>query len=245
MDSLGSDRAARNPPGTGTTGVQTLDRAVALLEVVADAGPMSLAALAEATGLTRPTAHRLARALEDHGLLGRDDRGRLRLGGRLVGWGALAGRSLGLAQVAAPVLDQLLARTGESTQLYVREGDRRVCVASAERTSGLRDTVPLGASLLLTAGSGGKVLLAWAVDADRFAEVDTARLVDVRARGWAESVGEREPGVASVSAPVRDATGTVLAAISVSGPVERLGRRPGMRLAAPVLEAAAALEGRQ
>ena len=110
MDSLGSDRGDRNPPGTVATGVQTLDRAVALLEVVADAGPTSLAALAEATGLTRPTAHRLARAFEDHGLLGRDDRGRLRLGGRLVGWGALAGRSLGLAQVAGPVLDQLLAR---------------------------------------------------------------------------------------------------------------------------------------
>lgn len=245
MDSLGSERPDRNPSRPVTTGVQTLDRAVALLEVVADSGPMSLAGLAEATGLTRPTAHRLARALEDHGLLGRDDRGRLRLGGRLVGWGALAGRSLGLALVAGPVLEELLARTGESTQLYVREGDRRVCVASAERTSGLRDTVPLGASLPLTAGSGGKVLLAWAADADRFAELPAARLADVRTRGWAESVGEREPGVASVSAPVRDGMGTVIAAISVSGPVERLGRRPGTRLAAPVLEAAATLEGRR
>jgi DNA-binding IclR family transcriptional regulator len=75
--------------------------------------------------------------------------------------------------------------------------------------------------------------------------MDAARLAEVRKRGWAESVGEREAGVASVSAPVRDAGGTVLAAISVSGPVERLGRRPGTRLAGPVLEAAAALEGRQ
>lgn len=243
MDSVGSDGHGRNPRPARASGVQTLDRAVALLEVVADAGPMSLAGLAEVTGLTRPTVHRLARALEDHGLLGRDERGRLRLGGRLVGWGALAGRSLGLAQVAGPVLEALLARTGESTQLYVREGDRRVCVASAERTSGLRDTVPLGASLPLTAGSGGAVLLAWAADADRFPGVAPARLADVRARGWAESVGEREPGVASVSAPVRDAAGAVLGAVSVSGPVERLGRRPGTTLAAPVLDAAAALEG--
>jgi DNA-binding IclR family transcriptional regulator len=223
--------------------VQTLDRAVVLLEVVADDGPIALAGLVEATGLTRPTVHRLVRALEEHGLLGRDGRGRVRLGGRLVGWGARAARSLGLAQVAGPVLEALLARTGESAQLYVREGDRRVCVASAERTSGLRDTVPLGASLPLTAGSGGAVLLAWAPDADRFATVSAARLAEVRDRGWAESVGEREPGVASVSAPVRDATGAVLGAISVSGPVERLGRRPGARLAGPVLEAAAALEG--
>jgi DNA-binding IclR family transcriptional regulator len=245
MDSVGNGSTGRNPRGRRNTGVQTLDRAVALLEAVADSGPLSMAELAGATGLTRPTVHRLARALEDHGLLGRDDRQRLRLGGRLVGWGSLASRSLGLAQVAGPVLEALLATTGESTQLYVREGDRRVCVVSAERTSGLRDTVPLGASLPLTAGSGGAVLLAWAADADRFPEVPTQRLADVRSRGWAESVGEREPGVASVSAPVRDANGTVLGAISVSGPVERLGRRPGTRLAGPVLEAASALEGRR
>src|SRR6476646_10317043 len=108
MDSLGSVGTARNPRRPRATGVQTLDRAVALLEVVADAGAVSLAGLAEATGLTRPTVHRLARALEEHGLLGRDERGRLRLGGRLVGWGALAGRSLGLAQVGGLVLEALL-----------------------------------------------------------------------------------------------------------------------------------------
>ncbi|MDQ1466841.1 MAG: hypothetical protein QOH10_1256 [Actinomycetota bacterium] len=237
LDSIEASAPAGNPR---TTAVQTLDRAVLLLEVVADDGPIALAGLVEATGLTRPTVHRLVRALEDHGLLGRDGQGRMRLGGRLVGWGARAGRSLGLAQVAGPVLEALLARTGESAQLYVREGDRRVCVASAERTSGLRDTVPLGASLPLTAGSGGAVLLAWAADAERFPTV--ARLAEVRDRGWAESVGEREAGVASVSAPVRDATGAVLGAVSVSGPVDRLGRRPGARLAGPVLEAAAALE---
>ena len=237
LDSL--DRRAGGP----ATAVQTLDRAVQLLAVVADEGPIGVAALAAATGLTRPTVHRLVGSLEAHGLLGRDGEGRLRLGGRLVGWGARAARSLALAQDAAPVLDGLLAATGESAQLYVREGDRRVCVASAERPSGLRDTVPLGASFPLTAGSGAKVLLAWAADADRFPGVPAETLAQVRARGWAESVGEREAGVASVSAPVRDATGAVVGAISVSGPVERLGRQPGTRLAAPVLAAAAALEG--
>ena len=226
------------------TGVQTcaLPISVVLLEIVADEGPISFAALVEATGLTRPTVHRLVRALEDHGLLGRDTRGAVRLGGRLVGWGARAARSLGLAQVAGPVLDSLLAQTGESAQLYVRDGDRRVCVASAERTSGLRDTVPLGASLPLTAGSGGAVLLAWAADADRFPTVSAARLAAVRDQGWAASVGEREPGVASVSAPVRDGSGAVLGAVSVSGPVDRLGRDPGSRLRGPVLAAAAVLE---
>ena len=233
---------ARTTTARTTTAVQTLDRAVVLLGLVADEGPIGLAGLVDATGLTRPTVHRLVRALEEHGLLGRDGRGDLRLGGRLVGWGARAARALGPAQVAGPVLEALSARTGESAQLYVREGDRRVCVASAERASGLRDTVPLGAALPLTAGSGGAVLLAWGDDADRFPDVPPARLAEVRDLGWAESVGEREAGVASVSAPVRDRSGAVVGAISVSGPVDRLGRRPGARLAGPVLDAAAALE---
>jgi DNA-binding IclR family transcriptional regulator len=188
--------------------------------------------------LPRPTAHRLAVALERHGLLARDADGRFVLGGRLVGWGATAGR--GLVDAAQPVLAGLVDATGESAQLYVREGDSRVCVATHERRSGLRDTVPLGAVMPLTRGSGGSVLLAWAPDGARFA-VEPAVLETVRRQGWAQSVGEREAGVASVSAPVRDVRGEVVAAISVSGPADRLGADPGSRLAASVVAAGASL----
>jgi DNA-binding IclR family transcriptional regulator len=69
-------------------------------------------------------------------------------------------------------------------------------------------------------------------------------LAEVRRRGWAQSVAEREAGVASVSAPVRDRTGAVVAAVSVSGPVDRIGRRPGIRWADDLLQAAAALTAR-
>ena len=217
------------------TGVQVLDRAVVLMDTVAQSGPSSLAELVAATGLTRPTTHRLAVALERHGLFARDGDGRFVLGGRLTAWGEVASRRI--AAQAGPVLAALVARTGESAQLYVREGDRRVCVAVHERPSGLRDTVPLGAVMPLTRGSGGKVLLAWAHDAARF-EADVSDLAGVRRRGWAASVGEREAGVASVSAPVRAANGDVIAAVSVSGPIERLGQQPGRRLSRPVLEAA-------
>jgi DNA-binding IclR family transcriptional regulator len=224
-------------------GVQTLDRAISVLDAVAVGGPAGLAELVETTGLARPTAHRLAVALERQGLLARDGDGRFRLGSRLVAWGAAAAREFPLAEAAAPVLAQLVDATGESAQLYVREGDRRVCVAVHERPSGLRDTVPLGAVFPLTAGSGAKVLLAWADDADRF-DVDRRELGTVRTNGWAESVAEREAGVASVSAPVRDGEGRVIAAISVSGPIERLGRRPGRRLSSAVVAAAEALSPR-
>ncbi len=119
-------------------------------------------------------------------------------------------------------------------QLYIREGDRRVCVASVERMGGgLRDAVPIGAVLPLEFGSGGRVLLAWSEDAE-----DTEELRETRRRGWAESVAERESGVASVSAPVFGPGGELRAAVCASGPVSRLGENPGGRLAERVVAAA-------
>ena len=221
------------------SGVQTLDRAVGILDALARVGPCTLADLVRVTGLPRPTAHRLAVALEEHSLVVRDRGGRFRLGGRLVGWGAAAGAGLALVEPARAVLERLSAETGESAQLYVREGDQRVCVATHERPTGLRDTVALGAMMPLTKGSGGRVLLAWAGDRDRF-DVDAGVLAAVRAEGWVATVGEREAGVASVSAPVR-VGGEVVAAIGVSGPAERLGPDPGSRFADAVVAAAADL----
>ena len=124
------------------------------------------------------------------------------------------------------------------------KGSERVCVAVAERPSGLRDTVPLGARLSLAAGSGAKVLLAWSDPSSWPAGTSAAPLAAVRRRGWAASVEEREPGVASVSAPVRSPAGLVVAAIGVSGPIERLGRRPGPRYAGAVVDAARILAER-
>jgi DNA-binding IclR family transcriptional regulator len=93
------------------------------------------------------------------------------------------------------------------------------------------------------------VLLAHSDAATQKAVLPAQRTVDamaaeVRRRGWAQSVAEREPGVASVSVPVRDGRGAVVAAISVSGPVDRIGRRPGARWAADLLSAAEALTRR-
>jgi DNA-binding IclR family transcriptional regulator len=101
----------------------------------------------------------------------------------------------------------------------------------------------------MTAGSGAKVLLAYSDDATQRSVLPTAKfsdraLAEVRRRGWAQSAAEREPGVASVSAPVRDARGAVIAAISVSGPIDRIGRRPGARWAADLLAAADAVTRR-
>jgi DNA-binding IclR family transcriptional regulator len=197
--------------------------------------------------MPRATAHRLAAGLEVHRLLARDGEGRWRLGPAVSELAAQVNDPL-LAASAA-VLPRLREITGESVQLYRREGTSRICVAAMEPLAGLRDTVLVGARLPMTAGSGAKVLLAYSDDATRAAVLPDAKfsdrtLADVRRRGWAQSAAEREPGVASVSAPVRDASGSVVAAISVSGPIDRMGRRPGERWAADLLAAADAMTRR-
>lgn len=220
-----------------TTAVGVLDKSVGVLAAVAS-GAGSLPELMSATGLPRATAHRLAVALEAHRLLARDLAGRWQVGPRVAELAAAAPADPLLAR-ADPVLRRLRDRTGESAQLYRRQGTLRVCVASAELASGLRDTVPVGALLPMTAGSAAQVLLADAPPPPD-AVFGVRQLAAVRRRGWAESVGEREPGVASVSAPVTSG-GMVVAAVSVSGPVGRLTRTPGRRHAAAVLAAAAEL----
>lgn len=225
-----------------SSGVGVLDKAAHILDAL-EAGPMTLAGLVAATGLARPTAHRLATALEHHRLVSRDLTGRFILGPRINELSVAAGEDKLLA-VSGPVLIALRDATKESAQLYRRQGDQRICVATAERMTGLRDSVPVGAVLTMHAGSAAQVLLAWE-DPDRMhmglrgAKFTATDLSAVRRHGWAQSIGEREPGVASVSAPVRGRGGKVLAAVSISGPIERLTRTPG-RIHGPAVVAAAA-----
>jgi DNA-binding IclR family transcriptional regulator len=226
------------------SGVGVLDKAAAILNTL-EAGPHSLAELVAATAIARPTAHRLAVALEFHRYVARDLTGRFVLGPRAAELGAAAGEYRLLA-AAAPALAALRDATGESAQLYKRQGDQRICVAVAERLSGLRDSVPVGAALTMQAGSAAQILLAWE-DSEKIhrgltnARFTAAQLAADRRRGWAQSVGEREAGVTSVSAPVRGPNGKVIAAVSISGPIERLGRQPGRIHAAAVVATAARL----
>jgi len=222
------------------TGVGVLDRSVTLLDLLAG-GPRTLRWLSDASALPRPTAYRLLVALEAHRLVARDATGAFRLGPRLTELAVRAGPALDLAALAGPVLTRLHEATGESAQLYVRSGDRRLCVAARDAGTGLRDSVPVGALLPLDAGSGGTVLRAWSPAADGTGRAGGAGdLAAVRRRGWAASVAEREPGVASVSAPVL-ADGVLLGALCISGPASRIGTAPGRRLAPLVVEAAAEL----
>ena len=228
-------------------GVTVLDRSLAVLDAV-EGGAHRFTAIAAATGLPRATVHRLIRALEGHGFLAHFAGFGYRLGPRLLRLANEAMRELPLRDLAHPVLERLARSTGESAQLFVRTGDARVCLDAVESTHELRTIVPVGASLPLYAGSAAKVLLASAPDRERHERraSDPARFrrdVDlVRVRGWASSAGERQPGVGSVSAPVRGPYDIVLAVVSVSGPAARMGRGHLRRHANAVVEAAREIE---
>ncbi|MFM8267912.1 MAG: IclR family transcriptional regulator [Ilumatobacteraceae bacterium] len=198
------------------SGVGVIDKGVAILDALAD-GPLDLIGLQAATGLPRATAHRLVVALETHHLVRRDPAGRFCLGFELIRLGRAAADEFPLAELATPALVSLRDLTGESVQLFVRDGSGRRCVASLQSPHALQWIVPVGALLPLELGSAGRVLTG-------------AHL--------AESVEERERGVASVSAAVVDASGATVAALSISGPVERMTRAPRRRFGRPVSDAA-------
>ncbi len=201
-----------------------LDKAMIVLDAVT-VEPLGLAALCEATDLPRATAYRLAVALESHGLVRRLDDGRFTLGLRLIGLGRAATASFPLATLARPILERLRDDTGESVQLYVVEGDARRCVISLQSPHGLRWIVPEGVLLPMERGSAGRALAG-----------------EVTKAGWSESVEERERGVCSVSAPLIEYSHEhgerIIAAVSVSGPVERLSRTPGQNVGHAVVSAA-------
>ena len=205
------------------TGVGVLAKAMAVLRSVADR-PQALTQLQASTGYPRATVHRLAAALEAHGVMRRDVEGRFELGHALVPLGDAARARYPLAETARPILSGLRDRTGESVQLFVREAQQRRCVLSLETPHGLRWIVPEGSLFPLDAGSAGRVL----------SSVDSAN-------GWVESVGEREKGVASVSAAVLGPADSVIAAVSVSGPIERMSTQPGERFGDAVTTAAGEL----
>ena len=240
-------RARPAAPSSDASGVGVLDKCVDLLWAVRS-GATSVAQVAARADVSRPTAHRLLGALLARGLVSRDGSGELSIGPGLLALAAGSATEV-LIACAGPVLRELCAVTGQSAHLFRRASDVRVCVASAEPAAGLLDALPVGTALPLTAGSAAKVLLAWpdavrAADGSRgaglVAPFDEATLAAVRSAGYALSVAEREPGLASASAPVW-LRGEMLAALCVAGPSERLAYELEERVAPLVVAAADAL----
>ncbi|WP_342319637.1 IclR family transcriptional regulator [Corynebacterium mayonis] len=204
------------------SGIKVLDRAIAIMRSIS-AGEKMLAELSSDTGLPRATTHRIATALEVHHILARTESGAWTIGPALASY--VTQTSPQLLSAAASLMRDLVAQTGESVQLYQLTGNTRTCIAAEEPTSGLTYTVPVGSQLPLTAGSAARVFAAHGLldDSVSFPEEE---LAPVRETGLAESVAEREVGLASVSTAIVDSTGKVVAVLSISGPTERLHPSP-------------------
>lgn len=216
------------------SGIKVLDRAVAITMAAANQ-PSSLNDLCEATGLPRATTHRLASALETHRILTRTADGLWTTGP------GLPGNREHLMNAAGPVMNELLRVTGESVQLYQLTGNTRTCIATREPDSGLHNIVPVGRQLPLTSGSAARVMAAFAdlgATAESFAVKD---LEETRSQGYTASFGEREAGLASMSAPVLDSAGSLLAVLSVSGSAAHFRKAPLDEWAAELKKAADAI----
>ena len=208
------------------SGVGVVDKAFVVLNVLVTR-PLTLAEVVEATGIPRATCHRLLSALEHHGAVRRNDEGLYCVGPSMAGLGRAATAQFPFLRRARDVATALRDKTGESVQVFFPETDGRRCVVSLESPNGLRWIVPEGALFPLTRGSAGRVL-------------SGAKLSN---GGWIESVEERVKGVASVSAPVIDGAGDIIAALSISGPLERMSRNPGAKFGAMVSRGARDLSG--
>lgn len=187
-------------------GNRMLERVAAILDAV-ETGPASASDIARRTGLSVSTVHRLALSMADLEFLRRDSDGRFRRGARFL-------RSA-LEDAAMPILTDLRDHTGETSQLWVRRGGDRLCLASVDSTHMLRATLPPGTRQPLPAGSAGRLLAA-----------EDDALDSVRERGWVESVGRRTPGLGSVSAPVT-VRGELVGAVCVAVPLARVATSPG------------------
>ena len=218
-------------------GVAAVDRALALLEAF-DRGPssMSLSELAQATGMVKSTALRLAASLHRGGYLRRGDDGRYRLGPALVRLGAHYQASFEIGDHVTPVLERLARTTGESASLYVREDDQRVCLFRANaRRHRLLHFVQVGTHFRFDTGASGRVISA-------FTEPEAPDPHGVRERLVAVSAIDRMiSDSAAVAAPVFAAGGAFVGALSLSGPVTRFGDDALPHLTWVVLSAAADL----
>ena len=236
-----STSATEATNGEGQSGglVQSVDRALSILEVLARDGEAGVTEIAADLGVHKSTAFRLLATLEAHRLVEQDgERGRYRLGvGNLRLAGATTAR-LDLVQEARPVCRQLASDTGETVNITVRAETSALYLDQVAGSSALQSHNWVGQHIPLHATSNGKVLLSELEDAQlkkavrelpRYTDqtVTTmsklvAELAHVREQGYALAVDELETGLTAVAAPIRNAHGDVIASISVSGPSFRL-----------------------
>ncbi len=249
-------RGGKGVTRQGDSSVRALLRGLAVLEVLAFSSHLNLSEVARRARLPVSTTHRLLETLRRRGFVQPVDDGRYRVGLRAFEVGMAFLRAQNLTDLARPVMAQLVREVQETANLAVRDGAEAVYVLQVESDRMLRLFAQPGARHPLYCTGVGKVLLAWEPEDEvrrllgpgplpRFTprtlthpDEVVRELRAVRARGYAVDREERESGVRCVAAPVHDASGRVVAALSVSAPATRLPQRRLPQVAATVTSAA-------
>lgn len=203
-------------PASANGAVTAVARALQILEAYAlGESHLSLAELSRRCGLHKTTVLRLARTLALSGYMVQREDGDWRLG-PAAGWlGARYKAGFDVQNVLEPALRALTLACGESAAFYVREGNARTCIVRVEGPQALRHHVRMGEELPLDKGSPGRVILAFSGEPGALYE-------QIRERGYHYSIGEREQGVATVSAPVFGMHWRLFGSVCISGPASRL-----------------------
>ncbi len=211
--------------------IRTVGRVIDLIELFDHTTPTrEVRDLVEASGLPKSTVLRLAGDLVARGVLSVDSRGRYTIGAALLRWILLAERMWRVDEATQQVLEELVRDLGETATIYVRQDLERTPIASVDGRHAVRNVVEIGARMPLTLGASAMALLSGDVSIiDQLEKRDPTlngewlreRAGKVVTDGYALSEGEREIGAASIAVPVRNRSGRVIAALSISGPVSR------------------------
>ncbi len=257
-----SEAPDRNGRATRDDSVRSVDRAVSILQVIAARGESGITDVAAEIGVHKSTVFRLLATLESRGLIEQVyERGRYRLGPGIAALAEGAARSQDLSTIARPALARLADTVNETTNLCLLEQDAVVTIGQEMGRAAVAAMNWVGQRSPLHATSAGKVFLAHlpaerrdallhrrlpgitehtVTDAQRL----RAELAEVRERGYATSLQEQELGLAAVAAPVRSLDGSVVAAVTVSGPTFRVNTDSLPALVAALLDATAEISQR-
>ena len=229
------------PDGRNTSVIRSVDRAIAILDLLAQEGWRAGAEVARELGVHRSTALRLLATLARHGLVERDPHtAKYRLGPRLAQLASAVRGEGDLRQVARPVCEALARSLGETVTLDVLDGDEIVPVEQATGSTSVVSVNWLGTRSPIHCTASGKVILAFAPEPLRSRLLEAplerrtahtiveraaleAQLAEVRETGFARTFEELEVGLNAIAAPVRSSAGEVVGAVDVSGPAHRLG----------------------
>ena len=253
-------------PARSHSSLSSVSNAARLLKEFRHGGgrvELGVSELSRRLNLGKSTTHRLLHTLAAERLLEQDpETGAYRLGLAMYELGASVAAGMDLHSASTPVIDALRNSTKETVQIAVLDGREVVYVERRESQQTVRLFGRIGHRNHAHCTSTGKAMLAYLPEAELNSLLDgwklkrltpytigdlaklRAELAEVRARGWAENVNESDLGVASVAAPIRNHRGEVVAAVSVAGPIQRLGSDSLRRFSRPVVEAATAISRR-